>query len=92
MLGFSNVQNKVDLSVALNDIRSEKIDKILIEKDNLILTYKDGSTKLTTKEAALEINAHLAEQKLQGYSVKHLIKLISRIGFKPGKPGRIPKK
>lgn len=50
MLGFSGVSNKVDLSAALADIREEKIEKVVIEKDNLILTYKDGGTKLTTKE------------------------------------------
>src|SRR3989339_1581367 len=50
MFGFSGVQTKIDLSDALNDIKSEKIQKVVIEKDNLVLTYQDGSTKLTTKE------------------------------------------
>ncbi len=56
---------------------------------------------LTIKEAALEINARLAatgafdkdgNPLMQGYSVKHLMRLIKPLGFKPGKPGQKPKK
>jgi len=42
MLGFSGVQTKIDLSEALNDMRTEKIEKVVIENDNLVLKYKDG--------------------------------------------------
>jgi hypothetical protein len=56
---------------------------------------------LTMKEAAMEINARLEATEafdkdgnplMQGYSVKHLMKLIKPLGFKPGKPGRISQK
>ena len=56
---------------------------------------------LPIKEAAREINARLAateafnkdgESLMQGYSIGHLKRLIKTLGFKPGKPGRIPKK
>lgn len=47
---------------------------------------------LTIKEAAQEINARLAANKIEAYSVKHLMKLISDLGFKPGQPGAPHKK
>lgn len=56
---------------------------------------------LTIKEAAMEINARLAAMGaidkdghplMQGYSIKHLMRLIKHLGFKPGKPGRISQK
>ncbi|MDO8340914.1 MAG: ATP-dependent zinc metalloprotease FtsH [Candidatus Woesebacteria bacterium] len=46
----SPVSSKVDLSVALNDIKNEKVDKVVIEKDNILLTYKDGKTLTAVKE------------------------------------------
>src|SRR3972149_4652331 len=45
-----NGKNRVELSQALIDIKEEKVDKVVVENDNLILTYKDGTTKLTSKE------------------------------------------
>lgn len=45
----------------------------------------------TTKEAAREINARLAEENVKEYSEKHLIRIIDNLGFKPGKPGVKPK-
>jgi cell division protease FtsH len=51
LLGIgSPVSTKVDLSVALNDIKNEKVDKVVIEKDNILLTYKDGKTLTAVKE------------------------------------------
>ncbi len=41
---------KVDISQALGDIKDGKINKVVVENDKLIFTYKDGSTKFSTKE------------------------------------------
>lgn len=73
MLGFSGVQNKVDLSVALNDIRESKIEKVVIEKDNLVLTYKDGSTKLTTKEEGESLANLLDKSKIDSSKLNFTI-------------------
>lgn len=73
MFGFSNVENKVDLSVALNDMREEKIEKIVIEKDNLVLTYKDGSTKLTTKEEGESLANLLDKSKIDSSKLNFTI-------------------
>jgi hypothetical protein len=62
---------------------------------------KRDSPHLTVKEAAKEINVLLARIEafdkdgkplMQGYNVKHLMRIIKPLGFKSGKPGKIPKK
>jgi cell division protease FtsH len=50
MLGIGSNDLKIDLSQALVDLKNEKIEKVSIEKNNLILTYKDKTTKLASKE------------------------------------------
>ncbi|WKZ25460.1 MAG: ATP-dependent zinc metalloprotease FtsH [bacterium] len=69
MFGISNVDTKIDLSVALDDIRQEKIEKVVIEKDNLVLSYKDGSTKITTKEEGQSFTDLLENAKIDVSSV-----------------------
>ncbi len=44
------LNQKVEISQALLDIKEEKVEKVVIENERLILTYKDGETKTTTKE------------------------------------------
>lgn len=73
MLGISTVSNKVDLSVALDDIRNDKIEKVVIEKDNLVLTYKDGSTKLTTKEEGESLTNLLDKSKIDSSKLNFTI-------------------
>lgn len=41
---------KLDLSQALTDIKEEKVEKILVENEKIILTYKTGEAKYTVKE------------------------------------------
>lgn len=50
MLGLNGSDENIAISDALTDIKNEKIEKVVIEKDNLILEYRDGSKKITTKE------------------------------------------
>ncbi|HLE48966.1 MAG TPA: ATP-dependent zinc metalloprotease FtsH [Patescibacteria group bacterium] len=48
---ISNLEQKLDISQALNDIKDDKVDEIVVQDSKLVLTYKDGSTKTTTKES-----------------------------------------
>lgn len=73
MFGFSNVDKKVDLSEALNDIKADKIEKVVIEKDNLVLTYKGGETKITTKEESDTFTSLLEKSKIDPSNVKFTI-------------------
>lgn len=73
MFGISNVDTKVDLSTALNDMREDKIEKIVIEKDNLVLSYKDGSTKITTKEEGESLANLLDKSKIDSSKLNFTI-------------------
>jgi cell division protease FtsH len=42
--------NNVEISQLLGDIKEGKIDKVMIESNKLVVSYKDGTTKLSTKE------------------------------------------
>ena len=41
---------KLDISQALTDIKEEKVEKILVENERIVLTYKSGEAKYTVKE------------------------------------------
>ncbi len=47
---LSRDEGKVDISQAIIDIKEEKVEKVLIQNEKVILNYKDGTTKVTTKE------------------------------------------
>lgn len=46
-------ESQIPLSQAIADIGEGKIEQVLVEQERLILEYKDGEKKLTTKEAAV---------------------------------------
>ncbi len=46
-------QNKIELSQALADIKEQKIEKVVVEENKLLLTYKDGTNKVTSKENSI---------------------------------------
>jgi len=41
---------KLDISQAVADIKEEKVEKILVENERIVLTYKGGEVKYTVKE------------------------------------------
>lgn len=43
-------KGKVEISQALSDIKVGKVEKVVVENESLIFTYKDGSIKLSNKE------------------------------------------
>jgi cell division protease FtsH len=62
--------NNVDVSVLLSDIKGNKIDKILIESDKLVVTYKDGTTKFSTKENVEGFSQLLKDSGIDPSTVK----------------------
>ncbi len=42
---------RLELTQAMSDIKEDKIEKIVVENDSLLLTYKDGSVKVSNKES-----------------------------------------
>lgn len=62
--------NSVEISQLLNDIKSDKIDKVQIQANKLIVTYKDGTTKLSTKEDSEGFSQLLKDSGIDPTSVK----------------------
>jgi len=46
-------QSQITLSQAITDIREEKVSEVQVQDERLILEYKSGDTKITTKEASV---------------------------------------
>ena len=76
ILSFFDTQtgkNRVDLSQALTDIKEQKVEKAVVENDNIILSYKDGSTKLTSKEPNETFTDLLEKSQIAPTSVNYTI-------------------
>ncbi|MEK7470701.1 MAG: ATP-dependent zinc metalloprotease FtsH, partial [Patescibacteria group bacterium] len=65
--------NKVEISQLMGDIKDNKVDKVLIENSKLIVTYKDGSTKFSTKEDAQSFSDLLEKSKIDPANVKFTV-------------------
>jgi cell division protease FtsH len=50
VIELRGVSEKIETSQALNDIKDENISEIEVQNEKLILTYKDGQTKIASKE------------------------------------------
>ena len=44
------MDQKVETSQALIDIKEEKVAEVMVEDEKLLLTYNDGTTRIATKE------------------------------------------
>lgn len=51
LIDMKGSEAKLEMSAALSDIKEGKVEKVLIENEKVILTYKDGTVKYTIKEA-----------------------------------------
>ncbi len=67
MVGSSN---KVDISQVLSDVKAQKVEKVLIESDKLVVNYKDGSVKFSTKESAEGFSNLLKDSGIDPSTVK----------------------
>lgn len=67
---MSSGSNKVEVSQLMSDIKESKVEKVLIEGSKLIVTYKDGSTKFSTKEDAQSFSDLLDKSKIDPATVK----------------------
>ena len=47
---LEGVNEKVETSQVMIDIKEDKVEEIMVQDERLILTYKDGSTRTATKE------------------------------------------
>ncbi len=66
-------ESKVELSQALSDLKAEKIKKVTIQEDKLLLDYKDGGLKYTTKEPTDSFTSLLEKINLDPTKVNYTI-------------------
>ncbi len=70
---LSNTSNKVEISQLMGDIKENKVEKVLIEDSKLIVTYKDGGTKFSTKEESQSFSDLLDKSKIDPTTVKFTV-------------------
>jgi len=64
---------QVELSTLLNDIKDNKIEEIVVQDQKLIVTYKDGETKYSTKEPNISLPELLDRSNIDPTKVKYVI-------------------
>lgn len=64
---------RIEISQALTDIREGKVEKVEVETDKLLFTYKNGDQKVTTKEENISFPELLDRAKIDPNSVKYTI-------------------
>ena len=70
---MAGTSTNVQVSQLVNDIKAGKVKKILIESDKLVVTYKDGSTKLSTKESTEAFGQLLKDSGIDPSTVNYSV-------------------
>lgn len=65
--------NNVEISQLLSDIRESKVDKVKVESNKLIINYKDGSVKFSTKEGVEGFATLLKNAEIDPTSIKFTV-------------------
>ncbi|MCK4588333.1 ATP-dependent zinc metalloprotease FtsH [Candidatus Woesebacteria bacterium] len=76
LLSFAEMQkenNKIEISQALSDIKQEKIEKIEVQDERILLTYKDGNIKISTKEENENFSELLEKAGIQPTDVSYAV-------------------
>src|SRR5260221_6688372 len=76
VLAFFQTQidkGEVPLSVALEDMRNNKIDKVIVENDKLTFNYKNGAVKTSTKESTISFTEVLDRAHLDPSKVNYTV-------------------
>ena len=66
-------ESKIELSQALSDLKADKIKKVTIQEDKLLLDYKEGGLKYTTKEPTDSFTSLLEKVNLDPTKVNYTI-------------------
>ncbi|MEK7188449.1 MAG: ATP-dependent metallopeptidase FtsH/Yme1/Tma family protein, partial [Patescibacteria group bacterium] len=65
--------NQIEISQLLDDVRQERIEKVVVQEEKLLATYKDGTTKVSTKEKNISFPELLERNKVDPSLVKYSI-------------------
>ena len=70
---MASSSNKADISQVIGDIKGGKVDKVMIESDKLVVNYKDGAVKFSTKESMEGFSQLLKDAGIDPSSVKYTV-------------------
>ena len=75
---LSLFQSKIDssqigLSQALSDVKEDKIKEVIVYEEKLVFNYRDGSTKISTKEKNISFPELLDRAKIDPKGVNYKI-------------------
>ena len=70
---IKGLNEKLDISQALADIKDGKVKDVQIQDDKLLLTYKDDSLKISTKETGESFAELLDKAKIDPTTVKFAV-------------------
>jgi len=70
---LSGQEGKVDISQAMVDVKENKIEKVLIQNEKVILNYKDGTTKTATKEEGDSFSDLLDKSGIEPGSINYTV-------------------
>jgi cell division protease FtsH len=76
LLSFTEMRkedNKIEISQALSDIKQEKIEKVEVQDERILLTYKDGDIKISTKEENENFSELLEKAGIQPTDVNYAV-------------------
>jgi cell division protease FtsH len=73
LIELRNTNLKVDTSKALADIKDGKVKEVLVQNDKLLLTYDDGSNKVSTKETGENFADLLQKEGIEPSSVNYTV-------------------
>lgn len=70
---LSGNSTKLEISQLIGDIKEEKVEKVQIDTSKLIVTYKDGTTKFSTKEDSQNFTELLKDSGVDPNKVNYTI-------------------
>ena len=70
---FQSQDKQIDISTALSDIKEQKVDKVEIQNEKVLLTYKDGSKKEAIKEVNDSFSDLLDKEGVNPSDVKYTV-------------------
>src|SRR3990167_389023 len=66
-----STDQKLGISQVLTDIKEERVEKVAVENERLVVTYKDGSTKFAVKETSESFTDLLDKSGIDPTSVNY---------------------
>ncbi len=71
LLGLQGLNNEIETSQALRDIKEGKVNQIDVQNDKLLLTYDDDSVRVATKETSESFAELLDKEGIDPSSVSY---------------------